>query len=168
MNKYFKFCLDLDKAGVQKHATEIIKNVTDGIDDPLDFYISIKKLEAVLKIAKEVIHQKAFRDTVIDDPEGDMYRGCKVEKVTSGTSYKWDDVIDPEYWKAKNALKEKENWLKCLKSTAMMQPEERAKYIEENNLKIGEEVDEETGEIIELIITPVVKEQGSSLKITIK
>lgn len=153
----------MNKVLVQEEATDLIRSVTDGIEDPLEMYIVIKKIEAIIKIAKDQIGVKAYRDTTISPGEEEIAYGCKIEKVTSGTKYVWEDVLDPVYWQRKSELKEREDFLKGLKSTSMMTDEERNRYIEDNDL---EYVDEETGEVI--IINPVVKVQGVGLKITIK
>ena len=111
--------LNWSKSEITERAKAIVFGVAEGVSDPVQEYLKVKKgLEFFTQAEKNL--KPYFNGTQLN--KGELYFGCDIVEKESGVKYDYSVCNDPEWNSlnaaievAKESLKERETFLKALK-----------------------------------------------------
>jgi hypothetical protein len=138
---------EISLTGIDVFSDQLIESVKEGEVNPLELKAMIKALEMILERTDKATKDNQLR--AADLFPGDSFEayGVKFAKGDVHTSYKYEGCNDKEWASAKEKLKERETFLKALKSPIDV-------------------LDKDSGEVV--TIKPPVKTTVPGLKLSIK
>lgn len=123
MTTLFQFlseCQITSDLAAKDAAQQVVDAVLEDGDDALPLFVAMKGLEACFEIIRKQLRYKAIEEAR-DVPS---YKGVKIRVGEVGAKWHYDKCGDPTYQTAKETIKERENFLKSLKSPLDMVTED--------------------------------------------
>lgn len=141
----------LNKQGIIDLATQNAQAITEsGKYDLLKVYVELKRYETYLKALIEKLKQPALEQAAQEPQKSFEYHEARVNVATRT---KWDFSVDTKWSELDQQIKQ-----------LVKEKKEREQYLKEHN-DTDQEVNEETGELIEKIELPKEVQQGLIIRL---